>query len=737
MRPRLFTFLFWWCVLASAAGAGSAAPGLRLVDGEVFVDVDAATRRGSALMHLRNAAENPADLRLFCGDFVSLKTHKKVRAAAAFLQKDSSARMFFFEKRLAPGGSLFLSLMISDFDEPDGAKSFLFNNNDTLERVTIVKGSVPLTISLVARDQAAATLVFSNDGAGILAMKNADSISYPVRCNLIVPGARRAVFDSVFMMPAGSTVPLQIRAGEEAFPGKCSRIKETELDGYLMVTYAPQSDIPLAAPPQKMFPLKINLRYQNPLLMDFIIILVLLSGGLISLLLNFWVPHKRHSIKLNQRLKQLASKTRQISTRVPSSLRVFTRIERIRLEDLLSSVGWLSSEAPAEFGAIKERIDVLEHRIDMVKKLDTTLMDIEKLKDTSLNAHYKTLADARKNLDEAAALLMADAPDDATFKNAKDLIENSGGKLKNIANENPELAQWLATEIGRLRQKFDEKGGEIGKLPKCAEIRAAHGDFFDVFSDAKFENKDNIRPEHYPWLNHSIERLYILRHYIRLYEAADQKTRERILSHEPMLIESLKKRTYDSLHDAQSIRWIVEKNVYPEDIEEALRQKAYTIHCDPPYPAPNEPVQLEIRFNNGRLDGCAALDRMKCEWNFGSGGQPVGGEEGWKIMHYFRNREEARITVTLYDARNVELPDAEQNHKTVQLQKDKGKKQYREQMFLEGFKMAVALAIAIVGLIAGAREQLLKLDLFSAMIGIFIIGFSADTIKNIVSRQIQ
>ena len=47
----------------------------------------------------------------------------------------------------------------------------------------------------------------------------------------------------------------------------------------------------------------------------------------------------------------------------------------------------------------------------------------------------------------------------------------------------------------------------------------------------------------------------------------------------------------------------------------------------------------------------------------------------------------------------------------------------------------MALVIAVIGLFAGAREQLMKLDVFSGLIGVFLIGFGADTVKNLITKQ--
>ncbi len=47
----------------------------------------------------------------------------------------------------------------------------------------------------------------------------------------------------------------------------------------------------------------------------------------------------------------------------------------------------------------------------------------------------------------------------------------------------------------------------------------------------------------------------------------------------------------------------------------------------------------------------------------------------------------------------------------------------------------MALVIALFGLIAGAKEQLLKLDLLPALLAVFLVGFGADQVKNLLTQK--
>jgi len=85
------------------------------------------------------------------------------------------------------------------------------------------------------------------------------------------------------------------------------------------------------------------------------------------------------------------------------------------------------------------------------------------------------------------------------------------------------------------------------------------------------------------------------------------------------------------------------------------------------------------------------------------------------------------------DAKNkeVEIPPD-----TVQLKKP-ARRSFGERAKIEAIWLFVALFIAIIALISGASDQLLKLDVFSGLVAVFLIGFGADTVKNLFSAGSQ
>jgi len=50
-------------------------------------------------------------------------------------------------------------------------------------------------------------------------------------------------------------------------------------------------------------------------------------------------------------------------------------------------------------------------------------------------------------------------------------------------------------------------------------------------------------------------------------------------------------------------------------------------------------------------------------------------------------------------------------------------------------QLGLALGVVIIGLVVGAREQILKLDVFPALIAVFLLGFASDRVKNVFAQD--
>ena len=198
----------------------------------------------------------------------------------------------------------------------------------------------------------------------------------------------------------------------------------------------------------------------------------------------------------------------------------------------------------------------------------------------------------------------------------------------------------------------------------------------------------------------------------------------------PRLVEALRKGDWHALVRARCYVAQVRERVTSSNIEKALRAGDFRIECEPAVVRANEPARLRVRFTNAEYDDSAARDEFTCEWSFGPG---VGTEQGWEIVHYFRLAAEAKPSVTFHDLLGKPIQvDGAQRRPIPFITESK---RFSDQTKAETLRLALTMTIATVGLIGGARDQFMKLDLFFGLVSVLMVGFTANTIKALFAKS--
>jgi hypothetical protein len=113
--------------------------------------------------------------------------------------------------------------------------------------------------------------------------------------------------------------------------------------------------------------------------------------------------------------------------------------------------------------------------------------------------------------------------------------------------------------------------------------------------------------------------------------------------------------------------------------------------------------------------------------------------------HYFELPKEDRrgkafhVTARFRDEDGKPVVDANQKvvelTRVVQVRPTTVGSYVDDRAWTEALKLAAALLIAVFGLVAGARDQLLKLDILPGLVAVFLVGFGADTIKSLLTGR--
>jgi hypothetical protein len=170
-----------------------------------------------------------------------------------------------------------------------------------------------------------------------------------------------------------------------------------------------------------------------------------------------------------------------------------------------------------------------------------------------------------------------------------------------------------------------------------------------------------------------------------------------------------------------------------------------------------EPIQLRVCFCREDLNAAKAIDDITPMWDFGH--DDLTPEDGWQVVHYFP-RHRSYIMKVKFQRRTKGIENGQfvsggflrttdlspQNQGTAPVE---GPIVFTKHIvhassmhggswwsfFLEAVRLSVALVPALLALYAGALDKLAKLDLVSALIAVFLLGFSSDQVKNLLTQK--
>jgi hypothetical protein len=161
-----------------------------------------------------------------------------------------------------------------------------------------------------------------------------------------------------------------------------------------------------------------------------------------------------------------------------------------------------------------------------------------------------------------------------------------------------------------------------------------------------------------------------------------------------------------------------------------------------------DPTTLTVTFTDRALGGASAREALVPIWTFGHDEILLAPESGWEVTHYFPRAGRYRVRVRFVRSQATGAggekagahPGSPPNVNTsLCLQRDVQVRHAQNadvsSFFVGIVGVAVALAPVILGLYAGALEQLAKLDVGSALIAIFLLGFTSDQLKNVITTK--
>ena len=676
---------------------------------------------GATVLTIRNPGAAPQSLSLSSGPFINTSSHALLRSPkVAFTQSTGGAP---YAPSIPPNGEIQVLATITDDNEAGTSEVEIFNGGNHLTTVRAIGYDQPFNVGVDA-DEARERILLHRQEPATIRLKNGDNFLYPVEWRFETNGGSQG--GTLLLAPNGSG-QIQVSA-----PRKATHWTEWlwphSQPASLLLRLSTPPEVKEYLPPWRTIPLRAELtnfgaRYYRAL--SYLLVFALLFlGASCSLLASSFLPYVVRRVALQRRLDDLASRTSSISTRVDSFLRVLLRLERKSIVSLFGSVKWYSTDQALVFSQISAGIDRVDKRLTVAERLDQLRILFD---DVSCDAPPSVSDSIDQTLQKAANALHTFVLQDKDIALANALLDKAGILLQSLSDPTICIKD-VTTRFVQLKKRqprFQTPTYAAG----YQEMQTALPGIFSVL-DQPYDAPENLTPPMIFGVDHAISAINSAFDALVVRASTSDATLQgRLNEHFPELKRLLGTPAWPALQAARNLVQQMREDVYETDLlEELAREGQADIVLDTQVARPYLPIYLSIAFRRSAYNGSAAISQLSCDWIFPGDLH----EKGWKICHFFTDEGIARVEAVVSSQVPEGRPAPTRKMKNITVRRTP--RSPNPQLFAELVRFAITLFIALVGLVAGAQQQLQKLDLLPAMVAVFLIGFGADSVKNLLSQ---
>jgi hypothetical protein len=729
--PGIFVFLLAGTFIAAGAYSQQGAGSLKLVEPPP-VTIDPANS-GSTLLHLINVSATAVPVVLSAGPLISKQTGRALEATVSFSLPDGtrSGAVFAPQDTLVKDQPLIVKVNFSNAWEAGESEATLFNDSTRIGTVKTIKYRFPFNVHL----DTTTPVPVRRGKASVLVLKNEDEMTYPIHWRLGLAGSR-ARAGSMTLAPKSSTT-IEFKPPADWFESRFGGLFKDDLrNGLLTLQYAPRGTVANPFSPVQEIPLQASLSYWREPVKAFwstlFLLLVLTLGVVTSFFLNYWIPNKLRLLTLKEWLGRVAAKTRNLSTRIDSTLRVVLRVERRRLEESLNKRMTLSPDFGDTASQAERALQVLEQRVDLLEDIDSTYWKLSSAAASGLSPSF--CDSIYRKLGEAEDRLEKSNPQDPDTQATRTLLTDAAALLK-VTSIDDRTLQDLRDRFLKLWPDFQDTGAVAGTA-SFGRLKPRFEKLLARCQDIAGNPAQKVTAENYLWLDTTCVKLALAREYVELAEARPGESTTENQEREKRLVEYLSQDNGEALGEARLLVKQMREGIFREDIENEIATKNFSIEIEPLTVYAYEPVLFQVRFRRPSLNQAAALQRVSCIWCFGHDGFM---ERGWSTCHFFPETLR-RATVKASFEDSLGRPILDKDGQPVSLEREIPQILFRklpvgERLKVELIRTGAVLIAAMLGLLAGARTELLKADLSTGVVAVFLLGFSADALKNLLAKK--
>jgi len=436
-------------------------------------------------------------------------------------------------------------------------------------------------------------------------------------------------------------------------------------------------------------------------------------------------------------LLELAARTADLSTRIDSRLAVLVRLERSRLTNLLKSRSVVLPDFATVAAQCRTGIARLASKVAVLEQMDLVLGRLGKK--LALGVPPSQVDEINTSLQDVTVLIGKGEVTDAEIQAAAGAVAIAAAQVDKLSQPNDEFGRDLAERIHALIQDLDQT---VATSPTYQGLLAAVPGPNRILR-AVAPNVQLIGPDKYVEVDSAVHKMTLIREYVLLTDGtSNADLHSRLQERTDRLIQFVQTQSWEGLRCARLLLREMKDDVYPERLLELLKVPTEVfIEMDPPIAYERAPLEFAVRFRKPVFDTAAARDELSVEWDFGDG---LTGK-GWVVSHYFQFKKkqdtyevQARIYYSTGDVKTeTQREPIDLVPRTVKVIRSELGGRVGERTLAEALKLFAALLIAVFGLVSGAQDQISKLDILPGLVAVFLVGFSADSIKRLLTTNAE
>lgn len=683
---------------------------------------------------LKNVGKRRIALKLSSGVFTDSFSQIPLTGPKIIFVPESGAGKL--PRTLGAGKTLVVLAQISGVTGTSSAKTWMLNGDTEVEELQTIADDAPLNLSIDGEGGEDKKLNAIQGKPVYVTLKNSDAEAYQVDLFFQVEGKPVPTEPKTLLLPAKSAARVEIKPDEDDY-SKENYVHPTEKTGSLTWKLHDEDSETSKLLSTKSLPVHLVMMKTTPEWSSRLGFLysafILFMGSIFNVLGSWTLPNNLKKASLRSQIDELADRTSSVSTRVDSYLRVLLRLERGKIKEALDRANPLYPTFADDFDSAASAIALLKKRLVIAEHLDELRRTFEEI---SVTAPPSVTDEIDQKLQAAATYLHAFTLQDEDLRVANDLLTKAEDCLKRL-DDSEALATLIAGNFKKLQDRM-----RFFKEEDYRDLKQALERTFDLLKKP-YDDPSQITSRMFFSIDHGIAALQTALDYVMVRASVarppeancpetGKEARKRLVDHECELLELLGTLSWRALSQARTLVQQMREDVYEQDILNALVPHQSEIVFDTQVMRPFRPIYFSVAFKDRRLNGAAAITELTSMWDFPDRLSEV----GWKVCHYFQKDksrhgegQNSDVTVSVSGQKDLEIRKLS---RSIVLQ-DLPPRQH-SRWWASGLRFAIAYGAALAGLVSGALVQLNKLDFLPATIAILALGFSADSIKNLLTQ---